>query len=118
MTDRSDSFAGVRLVKGTVEGTAWVLSEPATHLPDGFDPDRTVLVAASVEAGWLPTFGLVSGVGVEIGGDLSHGSIILREVGLPAVTNLTGVHGSVRTRDLVRLDAGRGRLDVLERTTP
>lgn len=114
-SERSDSFAGVGLVKGTVEGTAWVLSEPATHLPDGFDPDHTVLVAASVEAGWLPTFGLVSAVGVEIGGDLSHGSIILREVGLPAVTNLTGVHGSVRTGDLVRLDAGRGRLDVLER---
>jgi pyruvate,water dikinase len=117
-SERADSFAGVGLVKGTVEGTAWVLSEPATHLPDGFDPDHTVLVAASVEAGWLPTFGLVSGVGVEIGGDLSHGSIILREVGLPAVTNLTGVHGSVRTGDRVRLDAGRGRLDVLERTAP
>jgi pyruvate,water dikinase len=116
--ERSDSFTGVGLVKGTVEGVAWVLSEPATRLPDGFDPDHTVLVAASVEAGWLPTFGLVSGVGVEIGGDLSHGSIILREVGLPAVTNLTGVHGSVRTGDLVRLDAGRGRLDVLERTEP
>lgn len=118
MGERSDSFSGMGLVKGTVEGTAWVLSEPATRLPDGFDPDRTVLVAASVEAGWLPTFGLVSGVGVEIGGDLSHGSIILREVGLPAVTNLTGVHGSVRTGDRVRLDAGRGRLDVLERTAP
>ena len=116
--ERSDSFNGVGLVKGTVEGTAWVLSEPATHLPDGFDPDHTVLVAASVEAGWLPTFGLVSGVGVEIGGDLSHGSIILREVGLPAVTNLSGVHGSIRTGDRVRLDAGRGRLDVLERSAP
>lgn len=118
LVERSNSFAGVGLVKGTVEGAAWVLSEPATRLPDGFDPDHTVLVAASVEAGWLPTFGLVSGVGVEIGGDLSHGSIILREVGLPAVTNLTGVHASVRTGELVRLDAGRGRLDVLERITP
>ncbi len=113
--EQSDAFSGVGLVKGVVDGVAWVLSEPATHLPAGLDPDRTVLIAASVEAGWLPTFGLVAGVGVEIGGDLSHGSIILREVGLPAVTNLRGVHGSVRTGDRVRLDAGRGRLDVLER---
>jgi pyruvate,water dikinase len=115
IAERSDSFTGVGLAKGTVEGTAWVLSEPATHLPDGLDPETTVLVATSVEAGWLPTFGLVSGVAVEIGGDLSHGSIILREVGLPAATNLTGVHGSVRTGDRVRLDATRGRLDVLDR---
>jgi pyruvate,water dikinase len=115
VAEPSDSFTGVGLARGTVEGTAWVLSEPATQLPDGLDPETTVLVAAGVEAGWLPTFGLVSGVAVEIGGDLSHGSIILREVGLPAVTNLTGVHGSVRTGDRVRLDATRGRLDVLDR---
>ena len=36
-------MAAVGLVKGAVEGAAWVLSERATCLPDGFDPDRTVL---------------------------------------------------------------------------
>ena len=44
-------------------------------------------MARSVDAGWIPTFGLVAGVVVETGGDLSHGSIILREIGLPAITN-------------------------------
>ncbi|MFZ1396187.1 MAG: PEP-utilizing enzyme [Candidatus Promineifilaceae bacterium] len=81
------SYRGIGLTDGVVEGQAWVLREPATALPVGFDPTRTILVARSVDAGWIPTFTLVAGVVVEIGGDLSHGSIILREIGLPAVTN-------------------------------
>jgi rifampicin phosphotransferase len=45
---------------------------------------------------------------VETGGDLSHGSIILREIGLPAVTNVHGATRAFTTGDPLRLDASRG----------
>lgn len=108
-------LGGISLTTGTVEGRAWVLREPSVALPDGFDPATTVLVAASVDAGWLATFGRVAGVAVETGGDLSHGSVILRELGLPAVTNVSGLLGGIATGDRVRLEASSGvvvRLDI------
>lgn len=104
----SDRLKGVSLTTGTRSGRAWILSEPASTLPDGFEPEDTILVARSVDAGWIPTFSLVAGVVVEIGGDLSHGSIILREVGLPAITNVQHATRHFQTGDRVVLKAGNG----------
>ena len=70
--------------------------------------------APSVDAGWLPTFTLVSGVAVEMGGNLSHGSIILRELGLPAVTNAAGLSKRIQTGDRVRLDGNTGVVELLD----
>lgn len=103
---------GVSLTNGRVQGRAWVLSEPATRLPDGFKPETTILVARSVDAGWIPTFARVAGVVVEIGGDLSHGSIILREIGLPAVTNVRGATKAIANGTGVLLEAGRGLISI------
>jgi phosphoenolpyruvate synthase/pyruvate phosphate dikinase len=102
---------GISLTCGEVEGKAWVLREPSTLLPSGFEPSKTILVARSVDAGWIPTFALVSGVVVETGGDLSHGSIILREIGLPAVTNVKGATKRIKTGDALKLNAGQGMID-------
>ena len=65
-------------------------------------------MARSVDAGWIPTFTQVAGVVVEIGGDLSHGSIILREIGLPAITNVRDITKVIHSGDtlLLRADSG------------
>jgi rifampicin phosphotransferase len=99
---------GLSLTAGDVDGRAWVLQEPATDLPEGFDPATTVLVARSVDAGWIPTVALVAAVVVETGGDLSHGSILLRERGVPAVTNVRGATRAFVTGDPVSVRAGAG----------
>ncbi len=96
--------SGVSLVAGEVEGQAWVLQEPATQLPDGFTPENTILVARSVDSGWIATFTQVAAVVVETGGDLSHGSIILRELGIPSTTNVKQVTRVFNTGDAIRLD--------------
>jgi phosphohistidine swiveling domain-containing protein len=83
-------------------------------LPLGFEKNTTILVARSVDAGWIPTFALVAGVVVETGGDLSHGSIILREIGLPAVTNVRRATAVFRTGDLLRLNAAQGLVERLQ----
>jgi pyruvate,water dikinase len=110
---QENRLAGVSLTGGEVRGRAWVLAEPSTALPPGFTAEMTILVARSVDAGWIPTFARVAGVVVEIGGDLSHGSIILREIGLPAITNVRGVTRVIQTGDELILRAGMG---VVERT--
>lgn len=115
-TSSASVFTGLSLTKGTVRGKALRASEPPSSLPDGFEPDSTVLVARSVDAGWVPIFGQVAGVAVEIGGDLSHGSIVLRELGLPAATNLGEIGAGITTGDIVELRAGRGVLARLDDT--
>ena len=110
--DAADVLTGLPLTTGSVTGRAWVLHEPADHLPDGYAPDTTVLVARSVDAGWVGTLGLVAAAVVEIGGDLSHGSILIREVGLPAVTNVAGATRRIVDGDRVSVRAVRGLVAV------
>lgn len=110
-------LAGISLTTGEVCGRAWVLHEPSAEPPPGFTPEQTVLVARSIDAGWIPTFGLVAGAVVETGGDLSHGSIILREIGLPAITNVRGATRSIRTGERLLLHAGRGVVERLDAET-
>ena len=80
-------------------------------LPAGYTPETTILVARSVDAGWIPTFSRVAGVVVETGGDLSHGSIILREIGLPAITNVTEATRHIANGDRLRLNAAAGTVE-------
>lgn len=49
---------------------------------------------------------------METGGDLSHGSIILREIGLPAITNVRAATRHIQTGDWLRLEAGRGTVSL------
>ena len=79
-------------------------------MPSSFQKKTTILIAPAVDAGWIPTFAQVSGVAVDTGGDLSHGSIILRELGIPAITNAIGVFQNIKTGDKVSLIADEGVL--------
>ncbi|MEO0565085.1 MAG: PEP-utilizing enzyme, partial [Chloroflexota bacterium] len=99
---------GMSLVDGVVQGKAWVLNEPSMALPEGFDPAETVLIARSVDSGWIPTFTKVAAVVVEMGGDLSHGSIILRELQIPSATNVKTATRVFSTGDTVEINGGTG----------
>ncbi|MEM7288674.1 MAG: PEP/pyruvate-binding domain-containing protein, partial [Actinomycetota bacterium] len=110
-----DVLQGLSLTDGTVAGTAWVLDEPSTDPPAHLRPAETVLVARSIDAGWIPTLSLVAAAVVDVGGDLSHGSILLRERGLPAITNVRGASRTLRTGDRVEVRAGSG---LVERSQP
>ncbi len=107
---------GLPLTSGTIDGVAWVLDEPVGQLPPDFDRSTTILVARSLDAGWIGTLHEVAGVVAEIGGDLSHGSILVRELGLPAVTNVAGATKRIHTGQAIRLTAGAGVVELLEQT--
>jgi pyruvate,water dikinase len=67
-----------------------------------------VLVVSVIDPGMTPLFGIAAGVIVEMGGTLSHGAIIAREYGLPAVVNVGSALATIVDGELVTLDAGSG----------
>jgi len=105
-----DTWQGIGLSPGRVHGRAWCAEGPTASPPDGWKPSETILVAPAMDAAWAMLFRRVAGVVVEMGGELSHASIILRELGVPSVTNVRGILGDLRTGDRLVLDTTRGQV--------
>jgi phosphoenolpyruvate synthase/pyruvate phosphate dikinase len=71
-------------------------------------PEGAILVARAVDPGWTPIFGKVAGIVLELGSRLSHGAVVAREYGLPAVVNLDGITGVLTEGQIVTVDGTRG----------
>jgi pyruvate,water dikinase len=106
-------LTGLALAPGVVSGTARVLAEPADRPLERTDGEALVVVARSIDAGWMTTLDQADAVVVEIGGDLSHGSILIRELGLPSVTNVAGATRQLVDGDRLRVDGAAGMVDRL-----
>jgi rifampicin phosphotransferase len=74
-----------------------------------------ILVVSVIDPGMAPLFGVAAGLVAEMGGTLSHGAIIAREYGLPAVANVTGITSKLKEGDRISVHAGRGEITVRER---
>jgi len=74
-----------------------------------------ILVAQQTDVGWSPLFLVAGGVITDLGGPLSHASIVAREFGIPAVVNVKLGTSVLRTGDRVELDGERGTVRILER---
>ena len=74
-----------------------------------------ILVVSVIDPGMAPLFGVAAGLVAEMGGTLSHGAIIAREYGLPAVANVPGITTRLKEGDRISLDAERGEIIVKER---
>lgn len=96
---------GIPASGGRVSGTARIAHSPreAAHLRQG-----EILVARSTDPGWTPAFALASGLVLEVGGQLSHGAIVAREYGLPAVVNVRDALGRIRTGQRITIDGTAG----------
>jgi len=73
-----------------------------------------ILVVSVIDPGMAPLFGVAAGLVAEMGGTLSHGAIIAREYGLPAVANVPGITTRLKEGDRISLDAERGEIIVQE----
>ncbi len=101
---------GVPLSAGVAEGPALVLEEPRT---EGLPAEPYILVCPSTDPAWVPLFVQARGLVMEMGGVLSHGAIVAREYGLPAVAGLPGVQRRLRTGQRLRVDGGCGVVTIL-----
>jgi len=96
---------GIAASPGQVGGRARILYHPdeGRNLQAG-----EVLVAPSTDPAWTPLFLRARAVVMETGGYLSHGAIVAREFGIPAVVNIPGLLKHVENGQLLTVDGNRG----------
>jgi pyruvate,water dikinase len=108
----SDVVVGLPISPGQIRGTIVVMLQPTGFEAQG--NDNIILVMPSTDPAWLAQLSLASGLIVEKGGLLSHGSIIAREYGLPAVANVPHATQRFRTGEVVLIDGSTGVVQRLE----
>ena len=107
-----DAWDGLAAAPGAAEGVACVLRTP--H--DGGRMRRhDVLVAPSTDPGWTPLFLRASALVTETGGYLSHGAVVAREFGLPAVVNVRDAMRLIDDGDRLTVDGDAGRVARTDR---
>jgi phosphohistidine swiveling domain-containing protein len=105
----AERFQGVPLSAGVAEAPALVAAEPTAEVP----AEPYILVCPTTDPAWVPLFTRAKGLVMETGGVLSHGAIVAREFGLPAVAGLPNVLQRLRTGQRLRVDGGSGVVNVL-----
>jgi pyruvate,water dikinase len=107
------AWEGTPVSAGVAEGKALVLTEPlaAPDVSSGF-----ILVCPSTDPAWVPLFLKCAGVVMETGGILSHGAIVAREFGLPAVVGMPDACRRLQTGQRLRIDGNSGKIHILEET--
>lgn len=102
---------GKPVSRGRVEGRVRVVHrlEEAEALEPG-----EILVAPITDVGWTPCFGIIAGLVTDVGSAVSHGAVVAREYGLPAVLNTREGTRVLRTGERVLLDGDRGTVERLD----
>jgi rifampicin phosphotransferase len=98
---------GLPASAGRIRGIARLIQsvDEATALTSG-----EILVTRGTDPGWTPIFPLVGGLVLETGGLLSHGAIIAREYGVPAVINVPGALSTIKNGQSIEVDGTNGRV--------
>lgn len=107
----SPGWSGIGVSAGQARGACRIVLHPA----EGSNLKRgDILVAPSTDPGWTPLFLRAAGIVMETGGYLSHGAIVAREYGIPAVVNIPGVLEKVRNVDRLLVNGDLGIVKAIE----
>ena len=113
-TDLSEkALRGIPVSAGSVSGPARLVRSMADW---GGVRAGDIIVTSVIDPGMAPLFVIAGGLVAEMGGTLSHGAIIAREYGLPAVVNVPAATVRIREGDSLMVDARRGTV-VIQRET-
>ena len=106
----SDTITGFAGAEGVVEGLARVIArfEDGDRLQAG-----EILVTTMTNVGWTPLFPRAAAVVTDVGAPLSHAAIVARELGIPAVVGCGDATMRLKTGDRVRVDGGKGLVEIL-----
>lgn len=103
-------FRGIGASGGIVEGNIKIVRQWRTNL----EVDRqTILVVPYTDAGWGPLLARAGGIISEVGGRLSHGAIVAREYGIPAVMDIPNAMEFLHDGQQVRIDGSAGIVEVI-----
>jgi pyruvate,water dikinase len=103
-------LSGLPIFPGVVAGRAVVVSDPASA---AFEPGD-ILICEFTDPSWAMLMGLASALVIDIGGPMSHGAIVARELGIPTVIGTVDGTRRLRSGDRVRVDAGAGVVQLIE----
>ncbi len=105
-----ESFRGLAVSSGVARGKARVIlkADTAQQVLPG-----EILIAPFADPGWTPYFIPAAGIIMDQGGILSHGAIIAREYGIPAVVNVGPATKTIRTGQTIEVDGDRGIVRIL-----
>jgi pyruvate,water dikinase len=109
---KDDTLKGVAASPGNVTAKACVI-----HGPQDFSKMQNgdVLVASITTPAWTPLFARASAVVTDIGGPLSHGSIVAREYGIPAVLGTSSATTRISSGQVVTVDGDSGVVTLIPR---
>ncbi|MEQ1504358.1 MAG: PEP-utilizing enzyme, partial [Myxococcota bacterium] len=103
------ALVGLGVSAGVVEGRARVVAE----LADADLAPGDILVTAFTDPSWTPLFVAIGGLVTEVGGRMTHGAVIAREYGLPAVVAVEGATRAIRDGQRIRVDGTAGSVEIL-----
>lgn len=108
------ALAGLGASAGVVEGIAHVVLDPAVEVLRAGE----ILVAPYTDPGWTPLFVHAAGLVCDVGGMMTHGSVIAREYGIPAVVGVGDGTRRLKSGQRLRIDGSRGIVEVLAEAAP
>ena len=103
------ALTGLPVSAGTVEGRARVILDMADADLEAGD----ILVTAYTDPSWTPAFVAVKGLVTEVGGLMTHGAVIAREYGLPAIVGVEHATRLIRDGQRIRLNGTDGYIEML-----
>lgn len=110
ITDNTGQLIGRPVSRGIVEARARVALSVTEAV--AIQPGE-ILVAPITDVGWTPYFSMIAGLITDVGSAVSHGAVIAREYGLPAIVNTRTGTKQIKTGDTIRLDADTGVVTIL-----
>lgn len=111
VSDSDDRLAGVAGSPGVITGISRVVTGPEEFHKLG---KGEILVAPFTNPVWTPLFAVAGGLITEVGGILSHGAIVAREYGIPAVMSVGGATKQIPEGQLITVDGNKGVIYVEE----
>ncbi|MGE0869607.1 MAG: PEP-utilizing enzyme, partial [Kofleriaceae bacterium] len=108
------ALVGLAVSAGTVEGRARVILD----LADATLEPGDILVTAFTDPSWTPLFVAVKGLVTEVGGLMTHGAVIAREYGLPAVVGVEHATQRIRDGQRIRVNGTHGYVEILSELQP
>ena len=107
--DDGDVITGSPVSPGVVEGVVHVVFDPhESQLAPG-----EILVCPGTDPAWTPLFLAAGGLVTEVGGMMTHGSVVAREYGIPAVVGVHQATTRLQTGQRIRLDGTSGKIVIL-----
>jgi pyruvate,water dikinase len=103
------ALAGSPVSAGTAEGRARVILKLEEAKMDKGD----ILVAPYTDPGWTPLFPLAAGLVTEVGGLMTHGAVVAREYGIPAVVGVDNATRRIQDGQKIRVNGTQGFVEFL-----